>query len=50
MANGASDLFVAVFGDAGNHARASVGVGSLPRGAAVEVDAVFESDVIAPGW
>lgn len=40
--NGASDLFVAVLGDAGRHARTAVGVTSLPRGAAVEVDAVFE--------
>lgn len=42
VANGASDLMVAVFGDAGKHARAAVGVGSLPRGVAVEVDAIFE--------
>lgn len=42
VANGASDLFVAVFGDAGKHARAAVGMGSLPRGVAVEVDAIFE--------
>jgi enamine deaminase RidA (YjgF/YER057c/UK114 family) len=42
VANGASDLFVAVFGDAGKHARAAVGAGSLPRNVAVEVDAVFE--------
>jgi enamine deaminase RidA (YjgF/YER057c/UK114 family) len=42
VANGASDLMVAVFGDAGKHARAAVGVGSLPRGVAVEVEAVFE--------
>jgi enamine deaminase RidA (YjgF/YER057c/UK114 family) len=42
VANGASDLIAAVFGDAGRHARAAVGVGSLPRGAAVEADAVFE--------
>jgi enamine deaminase RidA (YjgF/YER057c/UK114 family) len=42
VANGASDLFAAVFGDAGKHARAAVGVGSLPRGVAVEVDAIFE--------
>jgi enamine deaminase RidA (YjgF/YER057c/UK114 family) len=42
VANGASDLFVAVFGDAGKHARAAVGMGSLPRGVAVEVDATFE--------
>ena len=40
--NGASDLMVEVFGDAGRHARAAVGVPSLPRGAPVEVDAVFE--------
>ncbi|MCX7281947.1 MAG: RidA family protein [Alphaproteobacteria bacterium] len=42
VANGASDLFAAVFGDAGKHARAAVGVVSLPRGVAVEVDAIFE--------
>ena len=42
VANGASDLMVAVFGDRGRHARAAVGVNSLPRGVAVEVDAVFE--------
>ena len=42
VANGASDLFVAVFGDAGRHARAAVGAGSLPRNVAVEVEAVIE--------
>jgi enamine deaminase RidA (YjgF/YER057c/UK114 family) len=42
VANGASDLLVAVFGEAGRHARAAVGMGSLPRGVAVEVDATFE--------
>jgi len=42
VVNGASDLMVEVFGDAGRHARAAVGVGSLPGGVAVEVDAVFE--------
>ena len=42
VANGASDLIAAVFGDAGKHARAAVGVGSLPRGVAVEVEAIFE--------
>jgi enamine deaminase RidA (YjgF/YER057c/UK114 family) len=42
VANGASDLFAAVFGEAGKHARAAVGMGSLPRGVAVEVDAIFE--------
>jgi enamine deaminase RidA (YjgF/YER057c/UK114 family) len=42
VANGASDLMVSVFGDAGRHARAAVGAGSLPRNVAVEVEAVFE--------
>jgi len=42
VVNGASDLFVAVFGDAGRHARAAVGVAALPRGASVEVEAVVE--------
>ncbi|MFQ5562918.1 MAG: RidA family protein [Parvularculaceae bacterium] len=42
VVNGASDLMVAVFGDAGHHARAAVGAPSLPLGAAVEIDAVFE--------
>ncbi|MCC5995899.1 MAG: RidA family protein [Oceanicaulis sp.] len=40
--NGASDLMVAVFGEAGRHARSAVGVAVLPLGAAVEVDAVIE--------
>jgi enamine deaminase RidA (YjgF/YER057c/UK114 family) len=40
--NGASDLMVAVFGEAGRHARAAVNVVSLPLGAAVEIEAVFE--------
>ena len=42
VVNGASDLFVEVFGDAGRHSRAAVGVPSLPRGVAVEIDAVVE--------
>lgn len=41
VANGASDLMVEVFGDAGKHARAAVGVPALPLDAAVEVDAVI---------
>ena len=40
VANGASDLMEKVFGDAGRHARAAVGVPTLPLGAAVEIDAV----------
>ena len=42
VANGASELMQDVFGEAGRHARAAVGVPTLPRGAAVEVDAVFQ--------
>ncbi|WP_428389504.1 RidA family protein [Mucisphaera sp.] len=38
IANGASDLLVEAFGDAGKHARAAVGVPGLPLGAAVEVE------------
>ncbi len=40
--NGASDLAVAVFGEAGRHARTTVGVASLPAGAAVEIEAVAQ--------
>lgn len=40
VANGASDLMVEVFGEAGRHARSAVGVAVLPRGVAVEIDAV----------
>lgn len=40
--NGASDLMAAVFGDQGAHARAAVGVASLPFGASVEVEGMFE--------
>lgn len=41
VANGASDLMVEVFGDAGKHARSAVGVPVLPLNAAVEVDAIL---------
>ena len=40
--NGASDLFAAVFGDAGRHARSTIGVPSLPLDAPVEVEGLFE--------
>ena len=40
VVNGASELMVAVFGEAGKHARSAVGVPSLPLGVAVEVDAI----------
>ena len=42
VVNGASDFLVEALGDAGKHARAAVGMGSLPLGVAVEVDAVIE--------
>ena len=40
--NGASDLFVEVFGESGRHARSAVGVAELPLGTPVEVEAIFE--------
>jgi enamine deaminase RidA (YjgF/YER057c/UK114 family) len=42
VVNGASELFGAVFGDAGRHARSAVGVAELPLGAPVEVEVIFE--------
>lgn len=42
VANGASDLMVALFGENGKHARFAVGVSELPFGVAVEIDATFE--------
>ena len=42
VANGASELFMQVLGDAGKHARAAVGVNTLPRDASVEVEVIFE--------
>jgi enamine deaminase RidA (YjgF/YER057c/UK114 family) len=45
VANGASELMVALFGDAGKHARSAVAVPVLPLGAAVEIDAIV---AIAP--
>ncbi len=42
VVNGASNLIAEAMGDAGQHARFAVGVSSLPLGAAVEVDAIFE--------
>ena len=41
VANGASELMIAAFGEAGRHSRSAVGVPVLPLGAAVEIDAVF---------
>lgn len=42
VANGASELLVQIFGDAGRHARAAVGCNALPLGASVEVEMVVE--------
>jgi enamine deaminase RidA (YjgF/YER057c/UK114 family) len=42
VVNGASNLMVEVFGDAGRHARFAVGTNALPRGVAVEVEGIFE--------
>ncbi|HUG09973.1 MAG TPA: RidA family protein [Opitutaceae bacterium] len=42
VVNGASDLFVKVFGDAGRHARAAVAVAGLPRNSTVEIQVVVE--------
>lgn len=42
VANGASDLLVAALGDKGKHARAAVGMASLPLNAPVEVEAILE--------
>jgi enamine deaminase RidA (YjgF/YER057c/UK114 family) len=41
IANGASELMVQIFGDAGRHVRSAVGVASLPSGVAVEVEAII---------
>jgi len=40
--NGASDLFVEIFGESGRHARCALGLASLPRGVAVDVEALAE--------
>lgn len=42
VVNGASDVMVDIFGDAGRHARSAVGVAGLPFGVSVEVEAVLE--------
>lgn len=42
VVNGCSNLMVEVFGDAGRHARSAVSATALPRGVAVEIEAIFE--------
>jgi enamine deaminase RidA (YjgF/YER057c/UK114 family) len=44
VVNGASELLVKVFGDAGRHARSAVGMAALPLGVPVEVEAIVEAD------
>src|SRR3546814_13037504 len=48
IANGASELMVQVFGEAGRHARSAVGVPVLPLGAAVEIDAIVAIKADSP--
>jgi enamine deaminase RidA (YjgF/YER057c/UK114 family) len=43
VVNGASDLMVSVFDDAGRHVRIAVGSSSLPRNVPVEIEAMFEA-------
>jgi len=42
VANGGSNLLIGVLGDKGKHARSAIGVAGLPRGAAVEIEAIVE--------
>jgi enamine deaminase RidA (YjgF/YER057c/UK114 family) len=42
VANGGSNLIIGVLGDKGKHARSAIGVAGLPRGAAVEIEAIVE--------
>ena len=44
VVNGASELFLEIFGEAGRHARTAVGAMSMPLGVAVEIEAIMEID------
>jgi enamine deaminase RidA (YjgF/YER057c/UK114 family) len=44
VANGASELFAQVFGDAGMHVRSAFGVAQVPLGSCVEIDLIAEVD------
>ena len=48
VANGASELFAKVFGDAGMHARSAFGVAQVPLGSCVEIDLIAEVDDQSP--
>src|SRR3954470_11372356 len=43
VADAASELLTQIFGDAGKHARAAIGVNTLPRDASVEIEVIFEA-------
>ena len=45
VANGASEFLLELFGDAGKHVRAAVGVNTLPLDASVEIEFIFETGV-----
>ena len=47
VANGASELFLEVFGDAGRHARSAFGVAQVPLGACVEIELIVELKPVA---
>jgi enamine deaminase RidA (YjgF/YER057c/UK114 family) len=42
VANGASELFIQVFGDCGRHARSAIGIAQIPLGACVEIELIAE--------
>ena len=44
VVNGCSDLFVAIFGERGQHARSAIGMAGLPGGIPVEIEVIFEVD------
>jgi enamine deaminase RidA (YjgF/YER057c/UK114 family) len=48
VANAASEFLLELFGDPGRHARAAVGVNTLPRDASVEIEFLFETAVVDP--
>ena len=43
--NGASDLLVSIFGDAGKHVRSAIGVSELPLNALVEIEFIYQIDI-----
>ena len=47
MIDGASNLLIELFGDRGRHARAAIGMGSLPLGISVEIEMLMEIDSVS---